>query len=159
MNVLDVIYIAVTICALFGGFRAGFLKKISFPMGALFGLFNATVLMSSTSELLKSYLNWDETAIKVTAFIAIMVLSIIAISLAVGIVSWLLKLLGLNIFNRMAGALLSAFVTLLIVTAIVDLSSLVVPDNSITGKTTQEQSVLYNKVVTDIYKKTITRLF
>ena len=124
-----------------------------------FGLFNATVLMSSTSELLKRYLDWDETAISVTAFIVIMVLSIIAISLAVYVVSWILKLLGLNIFNRIAGALLSAFVTLLIVTAIIDLTSLVAPDNSITSKTIQEKSVLYNKVVNDIYKKTITRLF
>ena len=159
MNVLDIIYIAAVLCAAFGGFRAGFLQKISFPMGALFGLFNATVLMSSTSEQLKRYLDWDETAISVTAFIVIMVLSIIAISLAVYVVSWILKLLGLNIFNRIAGALLSAFVTLLIVTAIIDLTSLVAPNNSITGKTTQDQSVLYNKVVTDIYKKTITRLF
>lgn len=159
MNVLDIIYFAVTVCALFGGYKAGFLSKVSFPLGILFGIFNASVLFTDTSKLLKNYLDWDETAISVTAFIVIMVLSVIAISLAISIICWLLKLLGLNIFNRIAGALLSAFLTLLIVTAIVDLTSLVAPDNKITGKTTQEQSVLYNKVVNDIYKKTITRLF
>ena len=154
MNVLDIIYFAVTVCALFGGYKAGFLSKVSFPLGILFGIFNASVLFTDTSELLKNYLDWDETAISVTAFIVIMVLSVIAISLAISIICWLL-----NIFNRIAGALLSAFLALLIVTAIVDLTSLVAPDNKITGKTTQEQSVLYNKVVNDIYKKTITRLF
>ncbi len=159
MNALDIIYIATTLCALFGGYKAGFLNKVSFPLGILFGFFNASVLFTDTGEILRNYLDWDETAISVTAFIVIMVLSIIAISLAVYVVSWILKLLGLNIFNRIAGALLSAFVTLLIVTAIVDLTSIVAPENKITGKTTQEQSVLYNKVVTDIYKKTITRLF
>lgn len=159
MNVLDIIYIAVIALALIGGFRTGFLEKISFLMGAAFGLFNATVLLQSTSEMIKRYLNWDDTAIQVTAFIALMVLSIIAIKLVVSIVTRLLKLLGINIINRIAGALLSVFISLLVVTALVDLSSLVVPKNKITGKTTQEESVLYNKVVGDIYKKTITRLF
>lgn len=159
MNVLDIIYIAVIALALIGGFRTGFLEKISFLMGAAFGLFNATVLLQSTSEMIKRYLNWDDTAIQVTAFIALMVLSIIAIKLVVSIVTRLLKLLGINIINRIAGALLSVFISLLVVTALVDLSSLVVPENKITGKTTQEESVLYNKVVGDIYKKTITRLF
>lgn len=159
MNVLDIIYTAATLCAVIGGYRAGFLNRISLPLGAVFGLFNTTVLMPDTCELLKGYLDWDDTAIKVTAFIALVVMSIIAIKLAVSIVTWFLKLIGLNIINRIAGALLSAFVTLLIVTALIDLSSLLAPDNSITGKTTQENSLLYNKVVDDIYKKTITRLF
>lgn len=159
MNALDIIYIAAILCAAYSGFRSGFLQKISLPMGALFGFFNATVLMSSISEEVKKSLDWDETAIKVMVFIAIMVISIIAISLIVSAAAWLIKSFGLNIFNRIAGALLSAFVALLVVTAIIDLTSVVAPDNSITGKTTQKGSVLYEKVVNDIYKKTITRLF
>ena len=88
-----------------------------------------------------------------------MVMSIIAIKLAVSLASWFLKLIGLNFINRIAGTILSVFVTLLIVTALIDLSSLLAPDNNITGKTTQENSLLYNKVVDEVYKKTITRLF
>ena len=159
MNVLDIIYIAAILCASVAGYSTGFLSKVSLPLGAVFGLFNATVLMPDTCELLKRYLDWDDTAIKITAFIALMVMSIIAIKLAVSLVSWFLKLIGLNFINRIAGALLSVFVTLLIVTALIDLSSLLAPDNNITGKTTQENSLLYNKVVDDVYKKTITRLF
>ena len=159
MNVLDIIYIVAIVCALVSGFCTGFLSRISLPAGAAFGLFNATVLMSSTCELLKKHLDWDETAIKVTAFIAVMIASIIAIKLVVAIISWFLKLIGLNIINRIAGAILSVLIVLIVITGIVDFSSVLAPDNSITGKTTQEKSLLYNKVATDIYKKTITRLF
>ena len=88
-----------------------------------------------------------------------MIASIIAIKLAVAIISWFLKLIGLNIINRIAGAILSVLIVLIVITGIVDFSSVLAPDNSITGKTTQEKSLLYNKVATDIYKKTITRLF
>ena len=159
MNVLDIIYAAAILIALVSGYMTGLLKKVSFLLGVLFGLFNTTVLMPGACELLAKHLDWDETAISVTAFIALMVLSIIAIKLAVNVLTWFLDLLGLNFINKIAGAILSAFIAMLIVTAVVDISALLAPDNKITGKTTQEKSVLYNKVVTDIYKKTITRLF
>ena len=159
MNVIDVIYALATLLALVFGYREGFIKKVSSIVGIVFGLFNATVLHESASTIIFKYTGWDEVVVSVSAYVIVFILSVIIIKLVAGLLTWLLELLGLQIVNRLAGALLSAFIMAIIVTAIIDVSAMVAPENKFTGKTTQEQSLLYNKVVNGIYKKTLTRLF
>ncbi|MBO5787941.1 MAG: CvpA family protein [Bacteroidaceae bacterium] len=159
MNVIDVIYALATLLALVFGYREGFIKKVSSIVGIVFGLFNATVLHESASTIIFKYTGWDEVVVSVSAYVIVFILSVIIIKLVAGLLTWLLELLGLQIVNRLAGALLSAFIMMIIVTAIIDVSAMVAPENKFTGKTTQEQSLLYDKVVNGIYKKTLTRLF
>ncbi len=159
MNVIDVIYALATLLALVFGYREGFIKKVSSIVGIVFGLFNATVLHESASTIIFKYTGWDEVVVSVSAYVIVFILSVIIIKLVAGLLTWLLELLGLQIVNRLAGALLSAFIMAIIVTAIIDVSAMVAPENKFTGKTTQEQSLLYDKVVNGIYKKTLTRLF
>ena len=159
MNVIDVIYVLATLLALVFGYREGFIKKVSSIVGIVFGLFNATVLHESASTIIFKYTGWDEVVVSVSAYVIVFILSVIIIKLVAGLLTWLLELLGLQIVNRLAGALLSAFIMMIIVTAIIDVSAMVAPENKFTGKTTQEQSLLYDKVVNGIYKKTLTRLF
>lgn len=159
MNVIDVIYALATLLALVFGYREGFIKKVSSIVGIVFGLFNATVLHESASTIIFKYTGWDEVVVSVSAYVIVFILSVIIIKLVAGLLTWLLELLGLQIINRLAGALLSAFIMAIIVTAIIDVSAMVAPENKFTGKTTQEQSLLYDKVVNGIYKKTLTRLF
>lgn len=159
MNVIDVIYALATLLALVFGYREGFIKKVSSIVGIVFGLFNATVLHESASAIIFKYTGWDEVVVSVSAYVIVFILSVIIIKLVAGLLTWLLELLGLQIVNRLAGALLSAFIMMIIVTAIIDVSAMVAPENKFTGKTTQEQSLLYDKVVNGIYKKTLTRLF
>lgn len=159
MNVIDVIYALATLLALVFGYRDGFIKKVSSIVGIVFGLFNATVLHESASTIIFKYTGWDEVVVSVSAYVIVFILSVIIIKLVAGLLTWLLELLGLQIVNRLAGALLSAFIMAIIVTAIIDVSAMVAPENKFTGKTTQEQSLLYDKVVNGIYKKTLTRLF
>lgn len=159
MNVIDVIYALATLLALVFGYREGFIKKVSSIVGIVFGLFNATVLHESASTIIFKYTGWDEVVVSVSAYVIVFILSVIIIKLVAGLLTWLLELLGLQIVNRLAGALLSAFIMAIIVTAIIDVSAMVAPENKFTGKTTQEQSLLYDKVVNGIYKKTLTSLF
>ncbi len=159
MNVIDAIYAFATLVALILGYKAGFIQKISSVVGIVFGLFNAAVLHESASEIISRYTGWDEVIVNVSAYIVIFVLSVIVVKLVAGVLSWLLSILGLGIVNRIAGALLSAFVTVIMVTAIIDVSSMFAPENKFTGKTVQEQSLLYDKVVKGVYKEALVRLF
>lgn len=158
MNVIDVIYALATLVALILGYKEGFIKKISSVAGIVFGLFNATVLHESASQVIFKYTGWDEVVVNVSAYVVLFILSVIIIKLLALLLTWLLELLGLNFINKLAGALLSAFIMVIIVTAIVDVSSMIAPDNKFTGKTTQQQSLLYDKVIKRVYKDTLTRL-
>ena len=159
MNTIDIIYIIATAGALIGGFMTGFLSKVSSIVGIVFGIFNAIVLQESASKMLQDATELSETNATIIAFAALLIVSFIAVKLVAAIWAWILDVLHLGIINKLAGALLSGIVTLVIVTAIIDVTSLLAPENRYTGKTVQQGSTFYNKIANDIYKDVVTRLF
>ena len=142
-----------------GGFMTGFLSKVSSIVGIVFGIFNAIVLQESASKMLQDATELSETNATIIAFAALLIVSFIAVKIVAAILAWILDVLHLGIINKLAGALLSGIVTLVIVTAIIDVTSLLAPENRYTGKTVQQGSMFYNKIANDIYKDVVTRLF
>ena len=159
MNTIDIIYIIATAGALIGGFMTGFLSKVSSIVGIVFGIFNAIVLQESASKMLQDATELSETNATIIAFAALLIVSFIAVKIVAAILAWILDVLHLGIINKIAGALLSGIVTLVIVTAIIDVTSLLAPENRYTGKTVQQGSMFYNKIANDVYKDVVTRLF
>lgn len=159
MNTIDIIYIIATVVALVGGFMAGFLSKVSSIVGIVFGIFNAIVLQENASKMLQDATELSETNATIIAFAALLIVSFIAVKIVAAILAWILDVLHLGIINKLAGALLSGIVTLVIVTAIIDVTSLLAPENRYTGKTVQQGSMFYNKIANDVYKDVVTRLF
>lgn len=159
MNTIDIIYIIATAGALIGGFMTGFLSKVSSIVGIVFGIFNAIVLQESVSKMLQDATELSETNATIIAFAALLIVSFIAVKIVAAILAWILDVLHLGIINKLAGALLSGIVTLVIVTAIIDVTSLLAPENRYTGKTVQQGSMFYNKIANDVYKDVVTRLF
>lgn len=159
MNTIDIIYIIATAGALIGGFVTGFLSKVSSIVGIVFGIFNAIVLQESASKMLQDATELSETNATIIAFAALLIVSFIAVKIVAAILAWILDVLHLGIINKLAGALLSGIVTLVIVTAIIDVTSLLAPENRYTGKTVQQGSMFYNKIANDVYKDVVTRLF
>mgnify|MGYP003292867903 FL=1 len=142
-----------------GGFVTGFLSKVSSIVGIVFGIFNAIVLQESASKMLQDATELSETNATIIAFAALLIVSFIAVKIVAAILAWILDVLHLGIINKLAGALLSGIVTLVIVTAIIDVTSLLAPENRYTGKTVQQGSMFYNKIANDVYKDVVTRLF
>lgn len=159
MNTIDIIYIIATVVALVGGFMTGFLSKVSSIVGIVFGIFNAIVLQENASKMLQDATELSETNATIIAFAALLIASFIVVKIIAAILAWILNLLHLGIINKLAGALLSALMTLVIITAIVDVTSLLAPENKYTGKTVQQESLFYNKIANDIYKDVVTGLF
>lgn len=137
----------------------GFLSKVSSIVGIVFGIFNAIVLQESASKMLQDATELSETNATIIAFAALLIVSFIAVKIVAAILAWILDVLHLGIINKLAGALLSGIVTLVIVTAIIDVTSLLAPENRYTGKTVQQGSMFYNKIANDVYKDVVTRLF
>ena len=137
----------------------GFLSKVSSIVGIVFGIFNAIVLQENASKILQDATELSETNATIIAFAALLIASFIVVKIIAAILAWILNLLHLGIINKLAGALLSALMTLVIITAIVDVTSLLAPENKYTGKTVQQESLFYNKIANDIYKDVLTGLF
>lgn len=137
----------------------GFLSKVSSIVGIVFGIFNAIVLQENASKMLQDATELSETNATIIAFAALLIVSFIAVKIVAAILAWILDVLHLGIINKFAGAMLLGIVTLVIVTAIIDVTSLLAPENRYTGKTVQQGSMFYNKIANDIYKDIVTRLF
>ena len=70
----------------------------------------------------------------------------IVINLAGLILRWLLRIILLGWVDRILGAVFSIIIAIVIVAFGVKISNNMLPDNKITGQTSQEESLLYKKV-------------
>ena len=159
MNTIDIIYIIAIVVASVVGFTSGFLSRVSTIVGVVFGLFNAMAFHGAASEMLQEATGWEELPATVAAYAGLFIISLLAVKLIAAILTWFLELLHLGIINKLAGALFSALMTFIIVTSIIDVSSTFLPENKYTGKTVQQESLLYNKIAKHLYNEVVTRLF
>ncbi|MBR5813177.1 MAG: CvpA family protein [Bacteroidaceae bacterium] len=159
MNTIDIIYIIAIVVASVVGYISGFLSRVSTIVGVVFGLFNAMAFHGAASAMLQEKTGWEELPATVVAYAALFILSFLAVKLIAATLKQFLELLHLGIINKLAGALFSALITFIIVTSIIDVSSTLMPENKYTGKTVQQESLLYNKIAKHLYKEVVTRLF
>jgi uncharacterized membrane protein required for colicin V production len=79
-------------------------------------------------------------------FIGILLAIAIIINLAGLILRWLLRIVLLGWVDRILGAVFSIFIAIIIVAFGVKISNNILPNNEITGQTSQEESLFYKEV-------------
>ena len=146
MNTLDIILLAVTAIAIIYGFKNGLVKQLTLGAGVIIGLLQATIFYQQAGICIQELSGWDNWICNTLGFIAILLSTAIVINIAGLLLRWLLKIILLGWVDRILGALFSIFVGFLIIVFGVNTSNKFLPDNNITGKTSQEESLLYNKV-------------
>lgn len=146
MNTLDIVLLATALIGFIMGFRAGLIKQLTLGAGIAIGLLLAVLYHPAAAIRIQIATGWESWICSVAGFTALLVSAIIALSIIGAVIKWLLSLICLGIVDRILGAMLSAFVAMLVITMVVNVSSSIIPDNSITGETSQKESVLYNKV-------------
>ena len=82
----------------------------------------------------------------ILGFLAIFAATALVINLLGIILKWLLKAILLGWLDRVLGAIFSVVIAMCIVVMAVNISQGIAPDNKITGKTAQNESLLYEKV-------------
>lgn len=146
MNTLDIILLAAIGLGTLLGLKSGLVKQLSFGAGIVIGLLQATIFYPKVADWLCKQTDWDKLICTILGFIAIFVATTILINLAGFILRWLLKAILLGWLDRTLGAAFSAIIAISIVVLGVNVSEGLIPDNSITSKTSQEQSLLYKEV-------------
>ena len=146
MNTLDIVLLVAAAIGLLYGLKSGLVKQLSFGASIIIGLLQATIFYPRTAAWLQGLTEWDNVICTIAGFIIAFTATAIILNIAGTILHWLLKVLLLGWLDRILGAIFSTIVAMGFVVLGVNISDRIIPDNNITGKTSQAESLLYNKV-------------
>ncbi len=128
------------------GLKSGLVKQLSFGASIIIGLLQATIFYPRTAAWLQGLTEWDNLICTIVGFIIAFAATAAIVNIIGTVLRWLLKVLLLGWLDRILGAIFSTIVALGFVVLGVNISDSISPDNEITGKTSQAESLLYKKV-------------
>lgn len=146
MNTLDIVLLVAVGIGIIVGLKSGLVKQLSFGAGIFIGLLQATIFYPKASAWIRELTGWESLLCAILGFLAIFAATALVINLMGIILRWLLKAVLLGWLDRVLGAIFSAVIAMCIVVMGVNISQGIAPDNKITGKTAQKESLLYEKV-------------
>ena len=146
MNTLDIILLAVAAIGAIYGFKTGLVKQLTLGAGIVIGLLQATIFYHEAGNWTQELVGWEDWICNTLGFVAIFIAVAIVINLVGLLLRLLLKIILLGWIDRILGALFSILVSIVIVAFGVKISCSLLPDNKITGQTSQRESLLYKKV-------------
>ena len=146
MNTLDIVLLVAIGIGILVGLTSGLVKQLSFGAGIVISLFQATIFYPQAAAWLQRLTEWNSIICTILGFIIVFFATTLIINVIGLLLRWLLKAILLGWLDRTLGAILSAVIAMGLVVLGVNISESIVPDNKITGKTSQEESLLYKKV-------------
>ena len=146
MNTLDIILLVATGIATIYGLKTGLVKQLTLGAGVIIGLLQATIFYEQAGTWINELSGWESWICNALGFIGILLAIAIIINLAGLILRWLLRIVLLGWVDRILGAVFSIFIAIIIVAFGVKISNNILPNNEITGQTSQEESLLYKEV-------------
>lgn len=152
MNTLDIILLIVAIIGFAYGYFKGIIKQLTLGAGIIIGLLLAMLYYPAGSEIVKGWTNLQNWLCIPIAFAAILMCTVLLLKVIGVLLSGLLKLIHLGFIDSIVGAVFSTIIGIMLFVGAVNLTSSISPDNKYTGKTSQEESLLYKhtKVFTSL---------
>ncbi len=146
MNNLDIVLIVALIIGFAIGYFKGLISQLSFGVGIVIGLLQAVLFYAPVAQRIQSATGWESIVCTAAAFIGIILAVILLFKIAGWIVSALLKAIHLAFIDRILGAVLSTVIAILLVVGITNAGNAIMPEIKLFSRTTQKESMLYNKV-------------
>ncbi|MBR5334784.1 MAG: CvpA family protein [Bacteroidaceae bacterium] len=146
MNNLDIVLIVALIIGFAIGYFKGLISQLSFGVGIVIGLLQAVLFYAPVAQRIQSATGWESIVCTAAAFIGIILAVILLFKIAGWIVSALLKAIHLAFMDRILGAVLSTVIAILLVVGITNAGNAIMPEIKLFSRTTQKESMLYNKV-------------
>ena len=146
MNNLDIVLIVALIIGFAIGYFKGLISQLSFGVGIVIGLLQAVLFYAPVAQRIQSATGWESIVCTAAAFIGIILAVILLFKIAGWIVSALLKAIHLAFIARILGAVLSTVIAILLVVGITNAGNAIMPEIKLFSRTTQKESMLYNKV-------------
>lgn len=143
MNVLDIVLLAFLILGLVRGFWHGFFVEVASLVALVAGVYGAFHFSGFTAGFLKEKVDWDENTINIVAFVATLILIILAIALAGKALTKIADFAALGLVNKALGALFGGLKIAVILSAILIVFEKMNRPIPFTEEEDKEVSVLY----------------
>lgn len=146
MNTLDIILLVISLIGFILGFKTGLVRQITLGAGIVVGLLLAVIHYPTAEVWIMDVTGWSDWVCSCLGFVLILLATIVVLSVVGYALRWLLKVVLLGFIDRLLGGVLATFIASLLLSIAVNLSTAIFPDNKITGKTSQKNSLLYKEV-------------
>ncbi len=148
MNYLDIIIAIPILYGAFKGFQKGFIIEAASLASLIVGVFIAIIVSDTIGQIAVAVIDWNPLIVKIIAFIIAFILVVMIVFLFAKSLEKIIKIAGLNIFNRLAGLAagiikMAFFISLIL---IVINSIGVASDSQYVSEEKREKSILYNRV-------------
>lgn len=146
MNNLDIILVVAIVVGFAIGYFKGLISQLSFGAGMIIGLLQSVLFYPALSAKINELTGWDSLICSPLAFVAIILVVVLAFKIVGWLLSALLKAVCLGFVDRISGALFSTAVAVLLVIGVTNAALTLMPNVKLFDKTTQNQSLLYKHV-------------
>ena len=148
MNFIDIIIIILVLLAAFKGFSRGLIKELV----SLISLIAGVYIASNFSVYIEKHLNYNFPKIEeyntIISFVLVFLIIYLSLKLAGIIIHKFVKIIQLNLINKILGLLFGASKALIIIAFILfELNHLEQSFSTIISKNQKEESKLYSLVV------------
>ena len=103
MSYLDLIIAIPLAYGAVKGFRKGFVIEVASLASLILGVFIAIIVADIIGQIAVAIIDWDPNIVKIVAFIIAFALVVLVVHLLAKTIEKLIKIAGLNLFNRIAG--------------------------------------------------------
>ena len=150
MNSLDYILLIPLLWGLVRGFLKGFILQLAGIAALVLGLLGASHFSSFVAAFLEQHWGWKYGHVQLVAFAVLFVAIVIVIFVLARIMEKAVKVTGLSIVNKVAGALLGAAKFFLIMGGVLYLLHAVQNTISIIPPKLEKESVLFDYYIKGI---------
>lgn len=137
MNAVDIVLVVILVAAAISGFVKGFFVELASIVSLILGIWAAVKFSGFVQQWLLKYLNWNNDAMRLVAFLLIFVFVVIVVHLIATIAEKFVKAVALSIFSRLAGAvfgvLKAAFILSILMIVILKIENFtinIIPDKA-----------------------------
>lgn len=146
MNYLDIIIVILLIIGAVRGFRKGMIIELATLAGLIIGIFLGVLIADIIGLIIVGIIDVNIIAIKIISFIIIFAIVLLVLYTLAKIIERLLKMIFLNIFNRIGGIFIGALKTAFILSVILIFVNMLNKRIEFISEAQRESSLLYNPV-------------
>lgn len=146
MNYIDIILGILLLWGLIKGLSKGLFVSLASLLALVAGIYIAVHFSHIVGDYLKQYVDWQETAIKLSAFAITFILVVILVSLAGKILTKIADYAALGILNKILGAAFGVLKMAFIASVIIIFVDAINRNITIIKPETINQSILYKPV-------------
>lgn len=143
MNFIDIIIVVLLIWSGYKGFRKGFIIEIASIFALLLGLWGGLNFSSFLTPYLQRWFSLNSEYTPLIAFSVIFVIILILVFLVAKLIEKLIKSVGLGLPNRLAGAVLGAAKTIIIISVLLMILNRYDVNGTLLKTETKQKSLLY----------------